>query len=269
MSYKFDDFKNDYTEDEDYLGREDELAFMHSLCSAFGGDTESMRVLGDIYSSNGHGVKTDFEKAAFWYGRAVDAGDVCAALRLADIYYCYENKGLPNDYERAFALYRTAADGGVTLAISRLGQMYLYGVGCEKNLKKARPLLEKAAKEGEREACYEYAHILKDEGAEGCYGYLKKSADNSYGKACMEILQNYSDGLEEKQYILYLVQAANDRSKGYDPVEAQLAAAECFMHGKRVKKSESSARSYYLYAAELGSEEAKQALKKYFNIDYK
>lgn len=269
MSYKFDDFKSDYSEVEDYIGREDELAFMHSLCSAFGGDMESMRVLGDIYSSSGYGVKTDFDKAVFWYGKAVNVGDISSALRLADIYYCYENKGVPNDYEKALALYKTAADGGITLAISRLGQMYLYGMGCEKDSEKARPLLERAAKEGEREACCEYAHILKDEGAQGWFDYLKKSADNSYGKACWEIIQSRADELTDRQFLMYLVYAANDFSKGYNPVEAQLMAADCFMYGKRVTKSENSAKSYYLYAAELGSEEAKQALKKHFNIDYK
>lgn len=186
------DFENDFIAEEDYFDGEGEDAFLYTLNFAYGGSAESMRVLGDVYSMRGHGVKVDFEKAIFWYQRAVDRGDKCATLRLAEILYCTD--GAPKNYERAFELYKLSADGGVTLAVSRLGKMYLYGHGAPKDFGKARGLIKQAAEEGEREACYEYAHILKNEGADGWRDYLKKAANQSWGKAAWEL---YNILLEE------------------------------------------------------------------------
>lgn len=264
MCFKYEDFLHDYDGEEDYLGREDELSFVYSLDRAYAGDVEYMRVLGDVYSTRGHGVKTDFNKAIFWYEKAVESGDIYSAPKLGDIYSEYADRGFPEYYEKAFALYKAAAEEGIVNAISRLGKAYLKGDGCERDFAKARGLLERAADGGEREACYLYAHILKDEGAENWYGYLETSARLSYGKACWEIICDHSDEISDKQFLMCLVQAANDCSSGYNPVEAQLMAADCFMHGKRVKKDESAAKSYYTYAAERGSYLAKKALEKYF-----
>ena len=264
MCYKFEDFKDDYDQDEDYIGREDDLSFMHSLCTAFGGDVSSMRVLGEIYSSSGHGVVTDYNKAIFWYNRAVECGDKCSAQRLADIYYFCE--GVPQDHKRAFELYEIAAEDGNAAATARLGTMCLYGRGCKKDFDRARVLLEKAAKENEREALYEYAHILRDGGAEDQFDILKKSADNSYAPACWELIESFSDILDDKRFLLYLTYAANGSAYGYDRMPARLMLADCFMHGKRVKKNVDYARSYYISAAEDGSEEAKELLIKYFGF---
>ncbi|MDE7379925.1 MAG: hypothetical protein K2N14_02630, partial [Clostridia bacterium] len=198
MDYKFDDFKDDYDEDEDYIDREDELAFMHSLCSAFNGDVASMRVLGDIYSSSGHGVVKDYNKAAYWYKRAADCGDNNCLLCLADIYFD-GGDDFPKDYDKAFSLYELAEEEGSIRGAARLGIMYLYGMGCDKDFKAARKLLERAAKENDREACCEYALILKAEGAEDWFEYLEKSARQSYGKACWEIIESFADKIDDKQ----------------------------------------------------------------------
>lgn len=166
------------------MDNEGEDAFLYTLNFAFGGSVENMRVLGDIYSMCGHGVKVDYEKAIFWYQRAVDGGDIPSALRLADI--LYRTEGAPKDDNRAFALYKLASDNEFSVATARLAEMYLHGRGTERNLTEARRLFETAAQAGEREACYEYSHILKSEGAEDWKEYLKRSAEQSYGKASWE-----------------------------------------------------------------------------------
>ncbi|MDE6691463.1 MAG: hypothetical protein K2K04_05770, partial [Clostridia bacterium] len=77
----------------------------------------------------------------------------------------------------------------------------------------------------------------------------------------------YADAIPDNKFLMYLACAAGYDSFDYDPMQAQLMFADCFMRGYRVKKSATSAKCYYKMAAESGSEEAKEALKKYFNID--
>lgn len=178
------DFEHDFIEDEQYMEAEGEDSFLYALYSAFGGSVENMSVLGIIYSSCGHGVKVDYDKAIFWYQRAVDGGDMPSAWRLADIFY--RRAGAPKDFKRAFALYKLASDNGFFVATAQLGLMYLNGDGTKKDLVKARELLKVAADAGDRDACFAYSHILKEEGAEGWREYLKMAANQSLGKATWE-----------------------------------------------------------------------------------
>lgn len=264
MSYKYEDFRHDYNEDEDWFGYDDELAFVHTLDGAFAGNTEYMRVLADIYSSDMHGVKRDYNKVIFWLYKLAERGDVYATIRLAGMYFEYDDKGVPHDYRKALMLYEIAAKSGDERAVARLGIMYLYGFGCEKDSSLARELLKRAAGKDEPEASYYYWRILKAEGAKDRFDYLKKAADKSNGKACWEIVSNYADTIPDNKFLMYLACAANYYSFDYDPMQAQLMFADCFMFGYRVKKSATNAKSYYKMAAESGSLEAKEKLKKYF-----
>lgn len=266
MSYKYEDFRHDYNEDEDWFGYDDELAFVHTLDEAFAGNTEYMRVLADIYSSNMHGVKLDYNKVIFWLYKLAERGDVYSTIRLAKMYFEYDDKGVPHDYKKALMLYEIAAKSGDERAVARLGIMHLYGFGCEKNAVSARELFERAAQKNEPEACFYFSRILKAEGAKDWFDYLKKAADNSNGRACWEIVKNYADTIPDNKFVHYLAIAAGYDSFDYDPMQAQLMFADCFMRGYRVKKSVSNAKSYYKMAAESGSQEAKEKLKKYFNI---
>lgn len=261
MTYKLTDFENDYSEEEDYIGREDELAFAHTLSSAYGGNAEYMRVLGDIYSSNGHGVKQDFGKAVYWYEKGAAAGDLPSALRLADLYYGCDK--VERDFNKAFVLYDKAKEGGSAHALSRLGQMYLNGWGTEKDQAQARSLLQRAAEQGDREACYEYAHLIREEDGEKSAEYLQKAAAQSYGKAAWELAQGLlgQESADVKALMRYLTAAAYG---GY--AEAAFTVAEYYMNGVRVGKNLNYAKSYYLLAAELGDERAVNALEKYFGI---
>lgn len=266
MDYKYEDFKNDYDGEEDYMDGEDELAFIYTLDSAFAGDVQNMRVLGDIYSTCGYGVKVDYDKAKFWFGKAAEKGDLYSTVNLADLYYAYEHKGVPKDCEKAFPLYGRAAKEGHIKALARLGIMYLKGLGCKKNRVKARKIIGYAACEGNDEALYEYAHILKREGADNWKEYLKKAARNSNCNACWEMVSLYGDEITDSEFLHFLCNAANYYAFDYKPMKARLMLADCFMRGVRVKKNEQAAKSYYKMAAEDGSEEAKAALKKYFGI---
>ncbi|MCM1545747.1 MAG: sel1 repeat family protein [Clostridiales bacterium] len=126
-NYNIDDFINDYSEEEDYFGREDELAFRYCLNAALNGDEEMTIVLGDIYSSNGYGVIRDGDKAAFWYKKAADGGSVRAMRNLGKLYY--DGAILPQDSEEAFRYFKKASDGGDGFAAYCLGRCYYYGHG--------------------------------------------------------------------------------------------------------------------------------------------
>lgn len=262
MDYKYEDFLHDYDEDEDYFGREDELAFVYSLDKAFAGTVEYMRILGIIYSSHGHGVKIDYDKAIFWFYKAAELGDEGSALRLADIYFDCE--GVPHDYKKALLMYEIAAKAGNRKATARLGIMYFYGFGCEKNNQKARELIARAAAENEWEGLYYYYRVLKADGDEAWVEYLKRAAYHGNGKACWDMIKNFADELDDKKFLLYLAHAANHYSFDFEPMQAQLMLADCYMRGYRMKKSLESAWHYYKMAAEGGSQEAKEALKQYF-----
>ena len=250
--YTLSDFQDDFSEEENYFDDEDELSFIHSLTRAFDGDEEYVRLMGQIYSSRGYGVKVDCAKAAFWYRRGAESGDLISVVRLADLYCEYEKDGFPKDLEKAFKLYEFAAKEGDIHSSARAGIMYAHGLGCKADMAIARKYLASAAAENDREACYEYARILRGEGADGWEEYLKRSAYMSYGKASLEVVKLFGDELDDVKYILYLTHAANDYSFGYDPAEAQITLAQSYLNGTRTKKNLKAAESYYKLAAERG-----------------
>ncbi len=262
MDYTISDFVNDYDAEEDYIDREDELAFAHTLNCAANGDVQSMRLLGEIYSSHGYGVKNDLNKAIFWYGKASDAGDIPSKTSLCRL-LCEGEE--PRDYARAFKLCIEAvqSDDSCSYALSRLGYFYAHGLGVEKNEAKAEEFTARAALQGEREACYEYAQILKAKGAAEWTDYLKKSADQSYGKAAWEmadILLTRGDEGQDRRIIIYLTQAAYA-----DIVEAAEKLAWFYFEGKHATKNLKLAENFFKLAASLGSEEGKLAMQVYFN----
>lgn len=142
----YNDFKDDYSEEEDYVDREGELSFIYSLGRAFDGDAESQYLMGYIYSSEGYGVKVNEEKAEYWFKRASDVGHTNAQCSLADI---YAKRG---KFEEAFGLYLKAADGGNYYGATRAGVAYFEGQGVERNIAEAKRLLKEGAKGGYEEA---------------------------------------------------------------------------------------------------------------------
>lgn len=288
MGYTYDDFKDDYDEKEDYIDREDELAFLYSLSSAMRGNTESMRTLGDVYSNAGCGVKVDYGKALYWYERAAACGDACAAWHAADLYSLSEE--IPHDYEKAFALYKIAAKNGGAYASARLGTFYTYGTGTEKDEARGRELLKYAAEQGERIGEYEYALILFSEDADEdkWLDFMEKSAKSGYEpaehflriwesgepddetdelksransgdvQAQFDLGMDYYRGIvddgedEEKRAVYWLEQAAE---QGH--TEAQYWFGHCLKCGVGLRFSnKKEALVWFLKAAEKGNEEA-------------
>ena len=113
----------------------------------------------------GQGRAVDPTKAAGWWRRSADAGNVGALTNLG-IMYKY-GQGVPQDYSRALACYREAADRGDAKAALNLANMYSTGTGCDsRNEKEAHYWYLKAAKQGNATAQYNCA--LQMAAGHGC-----------------------------------------------------------------------------------------------------
>ncbi len=104
------------------------------------GHHRAQTALGHIYK-DGKGVKTDFDKAIFWYEKAAIQDDIVAQYSLATILE-KEKK----DYNKAFAWYEEAAKQGALRAQYSLGLLYAKGLGTKKDELKAYKLFKIASR---------------------------------------------------------------------------------------------------------------------------
>jgi uncharacterized protein len=155
-------------------------------------DVKAMALLGELYA-NGLGVQHDDNKAAEWYGRAVERGDreamfalamlqlagrgpgnreqgaklLAAAAKLGHAVAAYdlgllyiEGQIFPLDFGRAAEQFRSAAQAGLPEAQYALATLYKDGRGVEKDLPEAVRLLAAAARADNTDAQVEYAIAL-------------------------------------------------------------------------------------------------------------
>lgn len=113
------------------------------------GYAEAYAFAGVIYEIGCPGVERDYQKARFYYERAIEqSGTLEAYLGLARIYYF--GQGVKQDYCKALEYYyriaSEAKDNGI--AFLMLGQMYQHGQCIEKDLKKAKECYERAWQKG-------------------------------------------------------------------------------------------------------------------------
>lgn len=103
---------------------------------------------GTIYERGGYGVQQDFEKALFYYQKAIETvGAVEGYLALGRLFYF--GKGVPQNYEKAYEYYSTVdADTDNAVAYLMLGRLYQCGHGVKQDLDKARAYYEKAIAKG-------------------------------------------------------------------------------------------------------------------------
>lgn len=104
--------------------------------------------LGVAYE-NGMGVPKDLAKAAYWYKKGAENGDVSAQSNLGTLYL--EGGGVDKDFKKAFYWFEKAASQGDIEAYINLGLMYFEGLGVPKNLVNSYFFLYMAANHGGRE----------------------------------------------------------------------------------------------------------------------
>ncbi len=106
-------------------------------------DGNLMNDIGTFFD-DGVCVKSDIEKAVFWYEKAIEDDNDLARSNLADVLR-KGSKGYPKDLERAFKLYK---DCGLPYAHYRVGEFYEHGWGVEANKELAKKYYQLAYKEG-------------------------------------------------------------------------------------------------------------------------
>jgi len=109
---------------------------------------------------NGQGVEKDFQEAALWLHRAAEAGNADAQRNLGLIYYYGE--GVEQDYQQAVFWFLKAAKQGYVLAQNNLAVMYAEGLGVEKNMERAIYWLQNAADQGDLTARNNLAMLIVD-----------------------------------------------------------------------------------------------------------
>ena len=79
----------------------------------------------------GRGVPKDPGKAAEWFRRAADNGDIAGEVEFAIL--LFNGTGLPKDEARAARYFRHAAARGNAIAQNRIARLYAVGRGLPKN----------------------------------------------------------------------------------------------------------------------------------------
>lgn len=107
------------------------------------GSVLSMVNLGRLCEQEGNGTKGgNNEQPELWYKRAVDAGSAVATLYYGSFLFRI------GAYDRAREIFSVGRSRGYSPSIVRLANLYLKGLGVERDYSKARALLEQAAELG-------------------------------------------------------------------------------------------------------------------------
>ena len=140
------------------------------------GNAKAMCNLGVLYMY-GHGVEKDPAKAAEWYRRSSEAG----YSRGRTNYACLlrDGNGVPKDPEKAVYWFEQS---GSPRAKRLLAQMYLSGDDIEKDIGKARELLESAC-DRDRKAMFILGDLIYDEDRERAISLFNGSAEKGYEPA--------------------------------------------------------------------------------------
>lgn len=105
-------------------------------------------------------VENRCEEAIKWLTRPVEDGLPQALKLMGDLYMI--GLGTEKDSQKGFSLYKQSAEGGYALGQSKLGDCYKYGLGTEENIIAAAEWYSKAADQGDCEAMQELAELLLD-----------------------------------------------------------------------------------------------------------
>ncbi|NCO02599.1 MAG: hypothetical protein GW903_00220 [Alphaproteobacteria bacterium] len=127
---------------------------------AFDGVPEAQHDLAAIYTAGHGGVKQNFDKAAFWFREASDAGIANAQYNLGVLHH--QGLGVNKDLDIAMYWYREAAKNGHPEAQYNLGIAYIEGIGTEYNPQLAAAFFERAANNGIMEAAYNLGLIYEN-----------------------------------------------------------------------------------------------------------
>ena len=177
-------------------------------------------------------------------------------LALSDVALEADARLMTNDYSKAFKEYKKLADKGDDLAQYKLGDFYLEGKGTAANLNMAMAYWNRAAKQGNMNACKRlYEHSLTDTDKQQ---WLLKMAENGDGEAMLLLAQRYKEQKDWKQMSQWLQKAGNAGN-----YQAFYYIGEMYYYGNGYKQNYSRAYKYFNLAAAHGNTLAKERIADY------
>lgn len=120
--------------------------------------TSTLLLLGQIFYEGYNGTPVDFVQARRYFEQAAELGSASAKGFLGEIYLW--GLGVQKDSQKAFRYFREGAKGGSAVAQNGLGVLYRDGIEVLEDAEEALQHFEKAAEEGLAEAQYNAAILM-------------------------------------------------------------------------------------------------------------
>jgi TPR repeat protein len=134
-------------------------AFEYYTFSATKGNAEAQNNLGYYYQFS-EDVQ-DFEKAFYWYNLSANQLNISAQNNLG---YCYKiGAGCQKNIKKAISLFEKASDAGNAAAQNNLGLCYWKGEGCEVDINRALEFFQKSAILGNLDAQFNLGLVFEQE----------------------------------------------------------------------------------------------------------
>jgi TPR repeat protein len=207
-------------------------------------------------------LKQDHSNVLKWYQKAAKDGDDCAQERLGDMYL--KGIGTDRDYKKALAWYLKSAEQGNDTSKAQLGTMYEQSLGVDQDYQKALALYRESAKAGN----------ALGQARLGDMYYRGIGVEQDYEKAlaCFRASaikgNHYSQAKLGDMYLLGSGVKADDRkalkfyreSAEQGNAHSQAQLAGMYLHGVAVERDYQHALAWYQKAAEQNNAAAQANL---------
>ena len=215
--------------------------------------------VGEFYSK-GINLKKRYDLAAQFFERGAELGEARCYYELSQMHA--GGLHFQQSKEKEVELLEIASGLNEPRAMLQLGRYLLKGEGLEKDTLRATGLFKELALAKDPAAMYEYAVIMIASGVENDsiigtpLRLMVSAAENGSTDALMWMLEHEKDSGNLEQAYKYAkeLHLLND-------VRGTLYLADCYYHGRVVKRDKSLAKDLYREAAAAGSEEAKEWLR--------
>ncbi|WP_419418965.1 tetratricopeptide repeat protein [Legionella sp. D16C41] len=189
----------------------------------------------------GYGVKRNSETAKHYYIQAAKQGNAIAQYTLAESFL--DSRQAQNKKMGVIWLIKAASQGNLKAQV-KLADLYVNGQGVNRDLLRAKALVEKPAAQNYPPAMYVYGQIAYKEGnVPKAQEWLTKAAQAQDVKAQVTLAELYMDKkspiYDEKAGFNFMLKAAQNGSK-----EAQKAVAKLYKDGKGTEANLDLARQW-------------------------
>lgn len=145
------------TEKKDFRSSQQEIVEYYEY-SADKEQTSTLLLLGQIFYEGYNGTPIDYKQARWYFEQAAELGSGSAKGFLGEMYLW--GLGVEKDTQKAFRLFREGAKGGSAVAQNGLGVLYRDGLEVLADPEEALQHFLKAAEEGLAEAQYNAATLM-------------------------------------------------------------------------------------------------------------